>query len=84
MLLPWHGRGRRFDPDQVHHLNQPGINRLQKHLHESYKNRTNSAGIHPSLIRIGFQVSYKMQATHERSCLLLRIGAGFQIHGCKP
>jgi hypothetical protein len=18
--LPWHGRGRRFDPDQVHHL----------------------------------------------------------------
>ena len=19
--LPWHGRGRRFDPDQVHHLN---------------------------------------------------------------
>ena len=19
-LLPWHGRGRRFDPDQVHHI----------------------------------------------------------------
>jgi hypothetical protein len=27
--LPWHGRGRRFDPDQVHHLNHPKINHFQ-------------------------------------------------------
>jgi len=24
MLLPWHGRGRRFDPDQVHHFFSAG------------------------------------------------------------
>jgi hypothetical protein len=27
--LPWHGRGRRFDPDQVHHLNLSAINHFQ-------------------------------------------------------
>jgi hypothetical protein len=27
--LPWHGRGRRFDPDQVHHLNPPRIKHFQ-------------------------------------------------------
>jgi hypothetical protein len=24
--LPWHGRGRRFDPDQVHQISQPFSN----------------------------------------------------------
>jgi hypothetical protein len=27
--IPWHGRGRRFDPDQVHHLNLSAINHFQ-------------------------------------------------------
>jgi len=32
MLLPWHGngRGRRFDPDQVHQLTPPRINHFQR------------------------------------------------------
>jgi|SRR5580698_4384054 hypothetical protein len=36
--LPWHGRGRRFDPDQVHHLyNMPAVYVLQsKHNKRFY------------------------------------------------
>jgi hypothetical protein len=26
--LPWHGRGRRFDPDQVHHFRQADVAQL--------------------------------------------------------
>src|SRR5215510_1932892 len=29
--LPWHGRGRRFDPDQVHHI--PTSSRRDESLH---------------------------------------------------
>jgi hypothetical protein len=25
--LPWHGRGRRFDPDQVHHIFNPTLSK---------------------------------------------------------
>src|SRR5260370_40428176 len=28
--LPWHGRGRRFDPDQVHHFNPPRISHFKR------------------------------------------------------
>ena len=35
--LPWHGRGRRFDPDQVHHLyDMPAVYVLQSERSERF------------------------------------------------